>query len=231
MIEDSELPTTDHKAKPIGEGKVREKRYALLALSIFILSESVSTLKFISTRGLPYNQIALWSGLQALIFWWILPILIVYKVERRDWRSLGLAVQREKRLVYVLYTVIGLILPVFLVDFDSTLLVELGEQIIYIGLIEELFYRGYLLQRMCDWLGDFRGLLIASFLFGLGHILSRLAQKGSAILWLASLVGLQTFLGGLLLGFIYLRARNIWPSAIFHVSMNLYLGRIIDLLS
>ena len=40
----------------------------------------------------------------------------------------------------------------------------------------------------------------------------------------------QTFLGGLLLGFIYLRARNIWPGAIFHVSMNVYLSRVLGML-
>ena len=231
MIEDSEIPTIDHIATSIDQDAVREKRFALLALAIFILSEGVSTLKFILTRGLPYNQIAYLSALQALIFWWILPILIVYKVEHKDWRSLGLAVQREKRLIYLLYAVIGLILPALFLGIDRTLLIEFGEQVIYIGFIEEIFYRGYLLRRMCDWLGDTSGLLITSILFGLGHIFSRLAQKGFAVLGPASLIGLQSFLGGLLLGSIYLRARNIWPSTIFHVSLNMYLNRIIELFS
>jgi membrane protease YdiL (CAAX protease family) len=183
------------------------------------------------TRGLAYNQIALWSSLEALILWWILPVLIVYRVERRDWNFLGLAIQREKRWIYVLAAGLGLVLPAFLVGFDCLLLVEFVEQVIYIGFIEELFYRGYLLQRMCNWLGDVRGLLITSFLFGLGHILSRLAQKGFTILGPASLLGFQTFLGGLLFGLIYLRARNIWLSAILHISMNMYLGRMMELLS
>jgi len=231
MFEDFGLSARNRISTPIGQDANKAKRFALLALAIFILSESVSTLKFISTRGLPYNQVAFWSALEALIFWWILPILIVYKVERGDWKSMGLVVRREKRLIYILAAGLGLVLPAFLVGFDRLLLVEFVEQIVYIGFIEELFYRGYLLRRMCDWLGDVRGLLITSFLFGLGHILSRLAQKGLTILGPASLLGFQTFLGGLLFGFIYLRAKNIWPSAILHISMNMYLGRMMELLS
>lgn len=206
------------------------RKFALLATGIFCASEIFSTLKFILTRGLSYEQIVFWSCLQALIFWWLLPFLIVYRVEHRDWKSLGLFIPRQKRPIYTLAAVTGLILPVYLVGWEQALLVEFIEQVVYIGFMEELYYRGYLLRRMCDWLGDSRGLLVASILFGLGHIISRLAQRGFVILGPASLVGLQTFLGGLLLGFIYLRARNIWPGAIFHVSMNLYLSSVLEML-
>jgi membrane protease YdiL (CAAX protease family) len=144
------------------------------------------------------------------------------KVKCKDWKYLGLAIRREKRRIYTLAAGLGLVLRVILVGFDHLLLVEFVEQVVYIGFIEEFFDRSYLLRRICDWLGDVRGLLITSLLFGLGDILSRVAQKGFVILGLASLLGLQSFLGGLLHGFIYLRARNIWPSAIFHVSPNMY---------
>ena len=37
--------------------------------------------------------------------------------------------------------------------------------------------------------------------------------------------------GGLIPGYMYLRTKNIVPSAIFHVSTNIYLDRIIALLN
>jgi membrane protease YdiL (CAAX protease family) len=45
-----------------------------------------------------------------------------------------------------------------------------------------------------------------------------------------ALLGLQTFLGGLLFGLIYLRARSIVPGAILHVATNAYIGRFIEML-
>ena len=110
------------------------------------------------------------------------------------------------------------------VTFD--LLGDFLAQVIWIGLAEEVFNRGYLMQRLCDWLGDRRGLVLSSLLFGLSHVASRLSQHGSEYLVRDLLVGLQTLIGGLVLGFMYLRAKNIVPPAIFHVSANLYLERI-----
>lgn len=207
----------------------KERGYALFALAVFIVAEGVSTLKFSLTRDLPYGQIALLSSLEALVFWWILPVVIIYKIERKNWRSLGMAIQRTQLWIYLLAAALTLVIPALLFGVNRVLLIEFVEQIVYIGFIEELFYRGYLLRRMCNWLGNWRGLLMTSLLFGLGHIISRLAQHGFDVLGPASFVGLQTFLGGLLFGFVFIKAGNIWPSAIIHVSMNMYLGRVIEL--
>jgi hypothetical protein len=84
MFKDTGFPARNRTAAPINPDASKAKRYALLALTIFMIAASVSTLKFILTRGLANNQIALWSSLEALIFWWILPVLIAYKVECRD---------------------------------------------------------------------------------------------------------------------------------------------------
>lgn len=214
ILADAELPGKNPLATPPGPNISTKKSFALIALAVFIVAEIASTAKFILARGLPYYQVAILSSIEALIFWWFLPVLLVYGVERRDWRSLGLTIRREKRLAYLLGAVIALVLPAFLVGFDRALFIEFAEQVIYIGFAEELFYRGYILQRMCDWMGNLRGLLITSLLFGLGHILSRLAQQDLPEVEPASWLGFQTFLGGLLLGSIYLRARNIWPSAV-----------------
>jgi membrane protease YdiL (CAAX protease family) len=41
----------------------------------------------------------------------------------------------------------------------------------------------------------------------------------------------QTFMGGLILGTIYLRAKNIVPGSILHVAGNMYVSRIVEVLS
>jgi membrane protease YdiL (CAAX protease family) len=60
---------------------------------------------------------------------------------------------------------------------------------------------------------------------------SRLAQHGLRYPERLALLFVQTFAGGLLLGYIYLRAGNIVPGAIVHTSMNAYLPRLIALLN
>jgi hypothetical protein len=97
MIKDTELPARNRTGAPIKHDTSNAKRYALLALTVSMIAESVFTLKFIFTHGFAYNQIALWSSLEALVFWWILPILIIHRVECRDWKYLDLEIRREKR--------------------------------------------------------------------------------------------------------------------------------------
>jgi membrane protease YdiL (CAAX protease family) len=161
---------------------------------------------------------------------WILPFAIVYLLERRDARALGLTVRRDRAGVYAIYALIGLVLPAFVVGADRSLLLEFVDQVVYIGMAEEVFFRGYLTGRLCNWLGNLRGLLLSGLAFGLAHVVSRLSQHGFAYPLHDALLGLYTFLGGLLFGFIYLRARSIWPGTILHVATNAYLGKMLGML-
>ena len=100
----------------------------------------------------------------------------------------------------------------------------------YIGLAEEVFLRGYVMFRLCLWLGDVKGLLLNGLIFGLTHVVSRVSQHGLDHP-LHALLGLQTFLGGLLLGYINLEAKSVIPGTIMHVAMNAYIGRFTEMLS
>jgi membrane protease YdiL (CAAX protease family) len=131
---------------------------------------------------------------------------------------------------YALYAVVGLVLPALVFGADRALLLEFVEQVAYIGVAEEVFSRGYLMSRLCDWLGKRKGLLLSALVFGLAHVVSRLAQHGLRYPDRLAILFVQTFAGGLLLGYIYLRARSIVPGAILHTSMNAYLPRLITLL-
>jgi membrane protease YdiL (CAAX protease family) len=73
--------------------------------------------------------------------------------------------------------------------------------------------------------------LLSGLVFGAAHIVSRFSQHGLAYPAHDLILGLQTFLGGLLLGLVYLRSRrSIVPVAIIHIAANMYLDRIIGLM-
>jgi membrane protease YdiL (CAAX protease family) len=207
------------------------KRYALIALGVLLLEEIVGSALFILDAQSPHFKWHPWGPLAAAFTHWVLPFLAVYLLEKRDWRSLGLAVSRSRLALYALYGVVGLVLPGIVAGFSRGLLIEFVEQVAYIGVAEELFFRGYLTTRLFDWLGHRKGIAVSAFIFGLVHVLSRVSQHGFQYPQRLAEVFVQTLLGGLLFAIIYWRARNIVPGAILHTSMNMYLPSIMELLA
>jgi membrane protease YdiL (CAAX protease family) len=224
-----------HKISVVEKNTVNKtyqpEKYALLALGVFILSELVFVLLSIFLRGQAITWINLANAVTTIFVRWFPTLVIVYKIENRGAGSLGLFIAREKRISYAIFAIACLIVPAFFVGFDKVLLVEFVEQIIYIGLLEEYFYRGYLMNRFCEWLGIGEGLLLSAFLFGFGHVIARVADHGFGFLDQALLTGGQAFLGELIFGWIFLKVRNIWPGAILHISTNMYFPRILALFS
>lgn len=207
------------------------RRWALIALAALLIEEMVSSLLFILRGRYAPLQAIPTIAIGTVVTHWILPFAIVYLLERRDARALGLTVRRDRVAAYVVWAFIGLALPALIVGVDRGLLMEFVEQVVYIGVAEEVFFRGYLTGRLCSWLGNLRGLLLSGLIFGLAHIVSRLSQHGLAYPAHDAVLGVQTFLGGMLFGFIYLRAQSIVPVTILHVGMNAYLGRVMETLS
>lgn len=212
------------------ESKEFVQRVAVIALGVFAIEEIVSSLVFQSMNRWPTLRGGLFLPVATLITHWILPMLVVFLVERRDIRTLGFTLKRERAGRYVVFASIGLILPALIVGYDRILVIEFVEQIVQIGMAEEVFFRGYLLHRLVGWLGDRKGLTISALTFGFAHIVSRVSQHGLEYPLHDAMLGFQTFLGGLLFGYIYLKARSIYPGSILHVSVNLYLERFIKLL-
>ena len=202
------------------------RRYALIALMVFMLSEAAFSLLSMLARDRSYTSIAFTNAIATIFVRWMPPFFIVFQIEKRGIESLGLIIPPKKYIPYAILAIAGIVLPMLLVGYDSYLTVEFLEQIVYIGLLEEFFYRGYLQRRFCNWLGNLKGLLLISFIFGLGHIISRIADHGFSVLYQGTIAGGQAFLGGLIFGYIYLKTKNIWPSAILHISSNMYFGRI-----
>ncbi len=208
----------------------KTSKFALIALFILLISKLSAVLLFrIFSHQDPNLDRML--DLHGLIFAWIIPLLIVYLIERNDYRSVGLVVERKDRFKYMGYIIAGLIIPGLIIGFDKELMASLFQQLIAIGVAEEVFWRGYLQARLSAWLGRYRGWVITSLLFGFGHLVSLYSHPGiTPEIGDLMLLG-QTTAGGFVLGFIFLRAKSIIPGAIFHVFGNIYLFRLIDLVT
>lgn len=211
-------------------GSAAACRFALVALGVWLLEEIVSSSLFVLRRTSAWLQEVPAIPAATFLFFWIVPLAVVYAYEKRDARALGLWIRPGHAARYGLYALGGLVLPAILLGVDRSLAVEFVEQLAYIGLAEEVFARGYLQGRLSDWLGRWWGLLIAALLFGLGHLTSLIAQHGFRYpLQDLSMAG-QTAVGGLLLGYVYSRSRSVIPAGIIHVAGNLYLGRAMTVL-
>ena len=195
----------------------RKVVFALIPIGVFILSRFIYSGLFIFLLG---------------------TTLIVLLIERRDITTLGFCIERDKINTYVLYTIVGLMLQVSLLIADIYLRRkicnevvdlsgpasygrELMGQILYVAGPEEVFYRGYMMTRIGDWLGHTIGLFSSSFFFGLEHFLSRFFKYGftfAEALW----IGINTTIGGLIFGWQFQKTKSIFPSVITHIVLNLF---------
>lgn len=212
----------------IGE-KDLNKKYGLYSLITWAISLILFFFVNLLTKGEYQHARLIFINIVTVVIWWILPFIIVYNIEKDNWFSLGLKIPSKYRLRYLFYALIALMIPAIFVYYDS-LFLDFIEQLVFVGLAEEFFYRGYLLSRFTNWLGKWKGLFFSSTLFGLGHFASVMVLSGFRDFLPALSVATQTFVGGLIFGFIAVKAKNIWPGSIIHISVNLYLYKIIGLL-
>jgi membrane protease YdiL (CAAX protease family) len=208
----------------------KTSKFTLIALLVLLISKlSVILLFRIFSQQDPNLDRML--DLQGLIFAWMVPLLIVYLIEGKNFRAIGLGIERKDTIKYLCYGVVGLFIPGLIIGFDMELIGSLLQQLVSIGVAEEVFWRGYLQSRLSSWLGKYQGWVITSILFGFGHLVTLWSRPGiSPEIGDLILLG-QTTAGGFILGFIFLRAKNIIPGALFHVFGNLYLFKLIDLIS
>ncbi|CAK9886718.1 MAG: hypothetical protein XXXJIFNMEKO3_03164 [Candidatus Erwinia impunctatus] len=79
----------------------------------------------------------------------------------------------------------------------------------FVSLAEEALFRGYLQQRLSQWLGCYGGLLLAALLFGLVHF-----QGGGLLIVFATLAGV-------IYGLAWLWSGSVWVSALVHFLFNM----------
>jgi membrane protease YdiL (CAAX protease family) len=87
-------------------------------------------------------------------------------------------------------------------------------QLLGISFPEEVFFRGFLQEKLGNTI---KGLLIVSILFSLMHI--------PQFIFYGNIYSLLTFFPSLIMGFLYMKTSNVFPSTIFHFLSNvMFLG-------
>ncbi len=86
-----------------------------------------------------------------------------------------------------------------------------------ISWVEELSFRGYILNNLIDSFHPFTGLLISSFLFAVFHLLN----PGMGMIPFVNL-----FLAGILLGIVFIYTKTIWYALALHFSWNFFQGPV-----
>ena len=79
--------------------------------------------------------------------------------------------------------------------------------VIWVPFAEEVFFRGFLLAALVAPLGPVRAALLSSAVFAVGHLM------------LSAMI--PFFVTGLLLAWLYLRTRSVWPPITAHAAQNL----------
>jgi membrane protease YdiL (CAAX protease family) len=164
--------------------------------------------------------------LTTIFFNWLLPLLVVFVIENRGLSSLGLRIDHSRLKLYLALVIVCIVLPSIFIGLSWELFLEFLEQLAFIGLVEEFFFRGYLMRRFCEWLGKILGLLLNAAVFSIAHLVFLFTLSNFHLVWGVLMVGFQTFMGGLLLGYIYLRAGDIVPGSIIHISLNIFLAKL-----
>ncbi len=173
-------------------------------------------------------------------------VLIRY-VDKRPWSSLGLELNRRSVLAFaggfLLGTAITLIL--FVLPTKSTSgstavirilgvnpVFALGIFVIY-GLawlgaaaLEEVIFRGYLLQTLMTGLGRWLAVLISSILFGLVHAGGVVTTASTSAPDLMPIV--NAVLAGILMGIGYLKSGTLWLPIGVHFAVNFTLANILS---
>lgn len=218
------------------------RKFGLIAVAVLLLQGIIFTSMF-HFRIKP--QLIFYA---AASFMWFLPFFIAYIIEKRNAESLGFVLKREKYLSYSLYTILGFLLITAILGIElyirihfvgeaadrilsyrSNIFLALFIQIAAVGLPEELYFRGYLMKRFCDWLGNTQGLLLIAFIFGIGHTIHRISTLGSGYALSALIIGIDAIIGGLIFGYQYLKTKSLVPSAITHICLNVFSTQIIEL--
>jgi membrane protease YdiL (CAAX protease family) len=173
------------------------------------------------------------GAVYVLVLW--CPLAIVKFIERRPLSSLGFRVGSLAQIVpwglglFVLDIVLLTVETWFRLSFlgeslepvaplASKLPTEIVEQLLWIGLPEEIAHRGYFLTRLRESWGTVPALFISASLFGVGHLalgdLPRAIQAGVA---------------GLAYGVVFLETDSVLVPAVVHVLINLFGGTIVRL--
>ena len=186
---------------------------------VFFFLEGVAGVPIGTSRQFDIKRALSQWGVYATISF--IPISLLIKTRKQSFETVGVT-RKNMRLSLGM----GLIISLLFLSFSTTperLMDRLSAYntlyaFIYylsVGLGEELMFRGFLQLRCSIWLGEIKGLILASTIMALAHIPQRIFAVGlDPLQALASAASLIPF--SLLMGFFMVRTRNILGPAILH---------------
>ncbi len=89
-------------------------------------------------------------------------------------------------------------------------------QLLLVAVPEEVFFRGYLQNRLGN---NIKGIIIVSLLFALGHFITLCLGGGHNISVCSQAI--LTFFPSLVMGYLYFATKSLWASIIFHFFANI----------
>jgi membrane protease YdiL (CAAX protease family) len=151
----------------------------------------------------------------------IIPISVIIKARKQRFETVGVT-RKNLRLsigiglaLSLLHVVLSTSPERFLDRFLSSNALYAFIYYLAVGFGEELMFRGFLQLRCSMWLGEIRGLILASAIMALAHLPQRIFAVGlDPLQALVSALSLLPF--SLLMGFFMLRTRNILGPTILH---------------
>lgn len=158
-------------------------------------------------------------GVYAIIS--IIPISVIIKTRKQSFETVGVT-RKNTRLSLAIGVVLSLLTMSLSTTPERFLDRLLTHNTLYaliyylaVGLGEELMFRGFLQLRCSIWLGEIKGLILASTIMALVHLPQRIFAVGlDPLQALGSAMSLIPF--SLLMGFFMLRTRNILGPAVLH---------------
>lgn len=171
------------------------------------------------------------NNIVSIMILWILiisPILIVMRIRKESWKSVGISKHNLIPGVIVGISVSFCAFFVMLVASfikNGSIIIDFNKYyfggFIYfsiVGLGEEFMFRGYLQTRLMAWLG-YKGWLLTSIIMAIIHIPQRMAVQGlsisEAIFNSLSLIPIS-----LIMGYIYNKTENLVAPSIYHTFAN-----------
>lgn len=228
------LITRFYRSEKLKVGLAAPRKDAMIAIGYTIAAFLALTVVFFlwsQNIGSPIGTSEEYDLFRVLYEWAIYaiisfaPVLIILKIRHQNFESVGFTKKN-----WLLSVSVGLILSALWLGVSTTPERFLSRgftsnafygllYFLAVGLGEELLFRGYLQLRCVAWLGQTKGLIVASVIMAYIHLPQRLfvigMNPGEAVVSATFLIPVA-----LMLGFLMLRTQNLLGSTILHIILN-----------
>lgn len=185
------------------------KRSYLTPLSIYVVVIFLITLTRIFFPDFSF-------AIAALILF-STPFLLTDRMSGLKWDPGGLLIGVIVSIVILpTYILLDLLLTGATINVDRISAILIALQLFFVALPEEVFFRGYLQEKLGN---DLKGVVIVSVFFALGHFFTLCVASG--FIGGICTQSVLTFFPSLIMGYLYVRTGTLWGSIIFHFFSNI----------